>query len=166
MPNDVFRAVDAVLVMGVEDANVPEGQISDSLVTEYNLSNTVGRLQNVTISVASELRPFYEIGRRYPTHLRPGNISISGIVGRAHVNGALLRLLLGDGAVSPPSSANFVHPAFNMIATLTNSASPEQFTKITVFGVKFESWNYTIPLDEFVMESVRFQAMRVAFEEA
>jgi hypothetical protein len=38
-------------------------------------------------------------------------------------------------------------------------------TKVTIFGVKFESWSYNIPADEFVMESVKFQAMRIAFEE-
>jgi len=166
MPNDVFRSVDAVLVLGADDTNSPEGSAADSLVSAYDLSNTVGRLRNVTIAVASDLQPYYEIGRRYPTHLRPGTVSVSGTADRAHVNGALLRLLLGDGAVSPPDAANFIQPAFNLIATLTNPAVPDQFTKLTVFGVKFESWGYVIPSDDFVMESVRFQALRIAFEES
>ena len=166
MPNDVFRAIDATLVLGVDDANSPEGAIADSLVTEYDLSNVVGRLQKVTISVASDLKPFYEIGRRYPTHLRPGIVRVSGTVERAYINGALLRLLLGDGAVSPPASANFVQPAFNIIANLTNPARPDQFTKVVAFGVKFESWSYQIPMEDFVMESVSFQALRIAFEES
>lgn len=165
MPNDVFRAIDATLVLGVDDTSSPEGAAADSLVTEYDLSNVVGRLQNVTISVASDLKPFYEIGRRYPTHLRPGIVRVSGTVERAHINGALLRLLLGDGAVSPPASANFVQPAFNIIANLSNSARPDQFTKVIAFGVKFESWSYHVPMEDFVMESVAFQALRLAFEE-
>lgn len=166
MPNDVFRAIDAVLVLGVDDASSPEGEAADGLVSQYDLSNAVGRLRNVTVNVRSDLQPFYEIGRRYPTHLRPGNVSVAGSVERAHVNGALLRLLLGDGAVSPPSSPNFVQPAFNIVATLTNPARPGEFTKVTVFGVKFESWQYNIPSDEFVMEAVLFQAVRIAFEES
>lgn len=165
MPNDVFRANDAVLVLAVDDTNSPEGAAADALVSQYDLSNVVGRLRDVTISVATDLRSFYEIGRRYPTHLRPGTVAVSGTAARAHVNGALLRLLLGDGAVSPPAAANFVQPSFNIIATLTNPALPDQFTKVTIFGVKFESWSYHIPSDEFVMESVAFQAMRLAFEE-
>jgi len=165
MPNDVFRANDAVLVLAVDDTNSPEGKAADALVSQYDLSNVVGRLRDVTISVATDLRSFYEIGRRYPTHLRPGTVAVSGTAGRAHVNGALLRLLLGDGAVSPPAAANFVQPSFNIIATLTNPAIPDQFTKVTVFGVKFDSWTYHIPADEFVMEAVSFQAMRLAFEE-
>jgi hypothetical protein len=166
MPNDVFRAIDAVLVMGVEDSSAPEGQAADALVAQYDFSNTVGRLHDVSVSVSSDVRAFYEIGRRYPTHLRPGIVRVAGSAKRAHVNGALLRLLLGDGAVSPPASANFVQPSFNIIASLTNPARPGEFTKLTAFGVKFDSWSYHIPAEEFVMESITFQAMRVAFEEA
>lgn len=166
MPNDVFRATDAVLVLGVEDTSTPEGEITESLVSQYDLSNVVGRLTNVAISVSSNVRPFFEIGRRYPTHLRPGIVQVSGTAERGHVNGALLRLLLGDGATSPPSAPNFVHPSFNLISTLKDPAKPAQQSRITVFGVRFDSWNYTIPGDSFVMEKVTFQALRVGFEES
>lgn len=166
MPNDVFRAVDAVLVLGVDDANAPEGAAANALLTQYDLSNAVGRLRNITVSVATDLKPFYEIGRRYPSHLRAGAIRVSGTAQRAHVNGALLRLLLGDGAVSPPSAPNFVQPSFNIVTTLQDPSRPGQQTRITVFGAKFESWEYGIPADDFVMEGITFQAMRLAFEES
>lgn len=166
MSNDVLRAIDATLVLGVEDSSAPEGAAADALVSEYDLSNIVGRLINVSVRVNSDVRPFYEIGRRYPTHLRPGRVEVSGSAERAHINGALLRLLLGDGAVSPPSAPAFVQPSFNLISTVKDPARPDQFTKVTVFGVKFDSWTYTIPSDEFVMEAITFQAMRVAYEEA
>jgi hypothetical protein len=166
MPNDVFRSVDAILVLGVDDAATPEGAAADGLVTQYDLSNQVGRLRNVTVTVTTDLKPFYEIGRRYPTHLRPGTVSVYGTAERAHVNGALLRLLLGDGAVSPPSAANFVQPSFNIIATLTDPSRPEEKVQLTIFSAKFESWTYAIPADDFVMEAIKFQALRVAFEEA
>ncbi|SRR6266567_3381907 len=165
MPNDVFRAIDAVLVLSVEDKNAPEGAVANEIISQYDLSNTVGRLRNVTISVTSDLRPFYELGRRYPTHLRPGLVQTTGIIERAHVNGALLRLLLGEGAKSPPGAANFVQPLFNIIATLKDPARPDQQTKVIVFGVRFSSWNYNIPAEDFVMESIAFQALRVSFEE-
>lgn len=166
MPNDVFRAIDAVLVLGVDDASTPEGQAADALVSQYDLSNVVGRLTNVSISVSSDVQPFFEIGRRYPTHLRPGVVRVSGAAERAHVNGALLKLLLGDGATSPPAAAAFVQPAFNVIATLKDPAKPAQQSRITVFGVRFDRWDYTIPGDQFVMEKVTFQALRLAFEES
>jgi hypothetical protein len=167
MPNDVFRAIDATLVLGVEDASLPEGTVADALVSEYDLSNTVGRLHQVTVSVLSDVQPFYEIGRRYPTHLRPGVVRVSGMAERAHVNGALLRLLLGEGALSPPGASNFVQPAFNIVASLQDPARPDQTTRITVFGTKFDGWNYHVATDDsFVMEHVTFQALRIAFEES
>jgi hypothetical protein len=165
MPNDVYRAIDAVLVLSIDDKNAPEGKAADGLVSQYGLSNTVGRLRNVTIAVTSDLRPYYEIGGRYPTHLRPGVIQTTGTIERAHINGALLRLLLGDGAKSPPA-AGFVQPSFNIISTLKNQAIPDQQTRVIVFGARFSSWTYNIPADDFVMESVAFQALRVAFEES
>lgn len=166
MPNDVFRSIDAVLVLAVDDKTTPEGKAADSLVSQYGLSNAVGRLHNVAITVTSDLKPFYEIGRRYPTHLRPGVVQTSGTIERAHINGALLKLLLGDGATSPPGAANFVQPSFNIIATLKDPARPAQQTKVIVFGARFASWTYNIPADDFVMESVSFEALRVAFEES
>ena len=165
MPNDVFRAVDAVLVLAVDDKNSPEGGAADGLLTQYGLGNAVGRLRGLTVAVSSDIKPFYEIGRRYPTHLRAGNVATGGTIERAHINGALLRLLLGDGAASPPGSANFVQPSFNIIATLQDSAHPDQHTKVIIFGVRLSTWTYTIPSDDFVMESVAFQALRVAYEE-
>ncbi|HTT38612.1 MAG TPA: hypothetical protein VMH32_13195 [Burkholderiales bacterium] len=165
MPNDVLRAIDAVLVLGVEDTSSPEGKAADALVSQYDLSNVVGKLTNVSINVTSDVQPFYEIGQRYPTYLRPGILKVSGSAERAHVNGALLRLLLGDGAVSPPSGPTFVQPSFNLVSTLKDPAQPTQSTKVTVFGVKFDSWTYTIPSDTFVMEAVTFKAMRLAYEE-
>jgi len=51
-------------------------------------------------------------------------------------------------------------------STLKDPAHPEQQTKVTVFGVKFDSWTYNIPSDAFVMEAITFQAMRVAYEES
>jgi hypothetical protein len=92
-------------------------------------------------------------------------VRVTGSAQRAHVNGALIRLLLGDGATSPPSGPSFPQPSFNLISTLRDANHPTQSTKVTLFGVKFDRWTYTIPSDTFVMEAVTFQAMRVAYEE-
>ncbi|HEX8291768.1 MAG TPA: hypothetical protein VF570_08440 [Pyrinomonadaceae bacterium] len=166
MPNDVFRATDAVLVLAVDDKNTPEGAFADTVVTDYGLSNAVGRLRGVTVRVTSDVRPFYEIGRRYPTHLRAGVIQTTGTIERAHINGALLLLLLGEGATSPPPTGTFSQPTFNIICRLEDPARPGEETQITVFGAKFSSWSYNVPMDDFVMEGVTFQALRVAFDEA
>lgn len=165
MPNvNVFRGSDAVLVLAVDDASTEEGKAANSLITEYNLSNVVGRLQKVQIRVENEVRPYHEIGKRFPTELRPGNINVSGSAERAHINGALLRLLLGDGSKSPPADP-ISQPSFNIVLNLKNPALPANSSKVVVFGAKFDTWTFTLPEDDFVMESVTFRALRISSEE-
>jgi len=166
MPNtNVFRGSDAALVLAVDDNSTVEGGLADGLINEYEFSNVVGRLRNVTVQVENELKPYHEIGKRFPSELRPGNINVYGTAQRAHINGALIRLLLGEGASSPPPAGGIPQPSFNMVINLKNPALPDNFTKVVVFGVKFETWNFTLPEDDFVMESISFRAMRVSTEE-
>ena len=161
------RATDATLVLASDDTQTAEGVLAGDVITRYELSNAVGRLTGLTISITSDVQPFYEIGRRYPGQLRPGAVAISGTAERAHVNGALLRLLLGDGGGSPPPTPLFVQPAFNVIATLRDVARPDAMTQLTAFGVRFDSWTYSLGLTEdFVMESVTFKALRLAYGES
>lgn len=167
MPNvNVFRGSEATLVLAVDDKSTEEGKLADTLITQYDFSSVVGRLQQVQVKVDNEVQPYHEIGRRYPTELRPGNINVSGVAQRAHINGALLRLLLGGGATSPPPADGIVQPTFNMVISLKNSASPKNGSKLILFGVKFDSWAFTLPEDDFVMESVTFKALRIASEES
>jgi len=166
MPNvNVFRGSDAALVLAVDDNSTVEGGLADALIGEYELSNIVGRLQNVQVMVENEVKPYHEIGKRFPTELRSGNINVSGVAERAHINGALIRLLLGEGAKSPPPAEAMTQPAFNMVINLKNPALPDNSSKITLFGVKFETWNFRLPEDDFVMESVSFKAMRISSDE-
>lgn len=166
MPNaNVFRGSDADLVLAVDDSSTIEGGLADALITEYELSTVVGRLQNVQVSVQNEVKPYHEIGKRFATELRPGNINIQGSAERAHINGALLRLLLGDGAGSPPPTGSMAQPVFNVVINLKNPALADTTSKIVLFGVKFESWSFRLPEDDFVMESVTFRALRIASEE-
>lgn len=166
MPNtNVFRGSDATLVLAVDDNSTVEGGLADGLINEYEFSNVVGRLSNVTVQVENELKPYHEIGKRFPTELRPGNINVYGTAERAHINGALVRLLLGDGATSPPPAEAIPQPTFNMVINLKNPALPDNSTKVVIFGVKFETWNFTLPEDDFVMESISFRAMRLSTEE-
>ena len=167
MPNvNVFRGSDASLVLAVDDNSTIEGGLADGLISEYDFANAVGRLSNVTVKVENDLRPYHEIGKRFAAELRPGNINISGTADRAHINGALLRLLLGDGASSPPPNGGIAQPAFNIVINMQNPALPENFSKVIVFGVKFESWSFGLPEDDFVMEGVSFKAIRISTEEA
>ncbi|MEZ2226434.1 MULTISPECIES: hypothetical protein [unclassified Microcoleus] len=166
MPNvNVFRGSDASLVLAVDNQESVEGKLAEALIGQYELSSVVGRLQNVQVKVENELRPYHELGKRFATELRPGNISVSGFIDRAHINGALLHLLLGDGATSPPPTGAIPQPSFNIVISLKNPALPDNSSTLTVFGVKFESWSFTLPEDDFVMEGVTFKALRISSEE-
>ena len=167
MPNkDIFTGSDATLVLAVDDNTVEEGKLADSLLTEYELSSVVGELKDVRIQVETEVRPYHAIGHRHASQLRTGNISISGGAERAHINGALVRLLLGDAASSPPPTGGIVQPTFNIVLNLKNPAIPDNSSKLVLFGVKFDSWNFALPEDDFVMEQVTFKAVRISQEDA
>lgn len=166
MPNEnVFRGSDATLVLAVDDNSSTEGGLADGIISEYNLSSIVGRLQNVTIRVENNVVPYHEIGKRFAGELRPGNIEVFGHAQRAMINGALLKLLLGDGAQSPQPTASIPQPTFNMVLTVKNPAIPDNSVTLTVFGVKFDTWNFALPEDDFVMESVNFRAIRITTDE-
>lgn len=166
MPTDVLRASDAAIVLATDDTQ-SGGPAAGAIISQYELSNAVGRLTNLRVSVRSAVKPFYEIGRRYPAALRPGLVTVAGSAERALINGALLRLLLGDGAGSPPSGPAFAQPMFNLLATLRDVGRPDVFAKLTVFGVQFDSWISEVSFDkDFVLESVTFQAMRLGYEES
>ena len=167
MPNtNVFRGSDATLVLAVDDNSTVEGGLADGLITEYEFSNIVGRLTNVEVRVATDIKPYHEIGKRFPTELRPGNINVSGSCERAHINGALLRFFLGEGAQSPPPTGAMAQPTFNLVINLKNPPNPGTSVKVVVFGVRFESWGFRLPEDDFVMEAATFRAMRLHAEEA
>lgn len=136
-----------------------EGEQAQSVIDANDLVS-VGRVQGVSVEVTSDLKPFHEIGSRYATELRPGNVTVTGTIGRAYVNGALLKLLLGEAAESRPSN-NWNQPAFNMSLLMENVARPGVTNTVTLHGVKINNWNYSIPEDDFVMESANFQALSI-----
>jgi len=163
MPNtNVFRGSDATLTFAVEDSS--EGQIANEIIELYQLS-PVGRATSVEVFVQTELELFHEIGKRHPAVLRPGNINISGKVGRAYINGALLRLLLGKGALSAREAEPYPQPSFNLMLDLVDPAAPGTSSTLTVHGVEFENWAYSLPEDDFVMESVTFKGLFISVED-
>lgn len=166
MPNtNVFTGMDGAITVAVDDAQSVEGGAAASVADAFALA-PVGRATNVTVHVTSAMRHFHEMGQRYATELRPGNVEVSGSIGRAHVNGALLRLMLGDAAAGTRPAGAFVSPTFNLSLVLENPAKPGQRSTMTVHGVKLDGWNYAAPEDDFVLESVSFKALWVAVEDA
>ena len=162
MATNVYRGSDGTISVAVEAS--PEGELAAAVDAEYGLA-PVGRVSGVTVRVTNDVKPFHELGQRFATELRPGNINVSGSIERAHVNGALLKLMLGPAAQSRPA-ATFASPSFNLSLRLENPSLPGNQSTVTVMGVKLDEWSTSIPEDDFVMEKVGFQALWVKVEDA
>lgn len=161
---NVFRGSDATLTLAPSDADMPEGAAANEVIEFYELS-PVGRATGVEVCVQTELEEYHEIGKRHAAQLRPGNIHVSGRFERAYINGALLRLLLGQGAVPERVAEPYPQPSFNMQLRVEDPATPGTSSTITVHGVKLENWAYNLPEDDFVMESVTFKGLFISVED-
>jgi hypothetical protein len=151
----VFTGADGSMTLSVPQG--VEGDRAQDVIKAYELIN-VGRVQDVTVEVVADVRAFHEIGSRYATELRPGNVSVRGTIGRAYVNGAMLRLLLGEASESAPATS-WPQPAFNITLQVQNPALADVNSAITLHDVKIESWSYHMPEDDFVLDKVAFQAL-------
>jgi hypothetical protein len=157
----VFTGADGSITLAPGQG--PEGEQANAVITSYEML-TVGRVQDVKVEVHSEVHAFHEIGQRYATELRPGNVNIHGTVGRAYINGAMLKLLLGEAANSRPA-ASWVQPTFNITVLLQNAANAAVRNTITLHDVKFTTWTYAIPEDDFVLESMSFRALYLSVQD-
>ena len=80
MPNsNVFTGLDGAISVAVESG--PEGDAAKTVADTYGLA-PIGRATGVTVEVVSEMKPFHEMGQRYATELRPGNVNIRGSIAR------------------------------------------------------------------------------------
>jgi hypothetical protein len=161
MPSTVYRGSDGTISVAVESG--VEGDKAAAVNEAYSLT-PIGRVTGVTVRVTNEVKPFHELGQRFATELRPGNINVYGSIDRAYINGALLKLMLGDAADSRPAGT-FVSPSFNLSVRLENPSLPGTASTVTVMGVKLEEWMYELPEDDFAMEKVNFRALWVKVED-
>jgi hypothetical protein len=156
MPNtNVFTGADGSITLSTPEGT--EGERAQATIDRYE-TVSVGRVHDVRVEVHSDVKAYHEIGQRYATQLRPGNVNINGTIGRAYINGALLSLMLGEAAESRPG-ASWAHPAFNVTLQLANPANPDVRSTVTLHDVKIDQWMGHVPEDDFVMESVGFQAL-------
>src|SRR5262249_60789432 len=116
MASTVFTGSDGTISIAVDQT--PEGDKAKAIIDQFSLT-PIGRVTGVTVRVTNEVKPFHELGQRFPTDLRPGNINVYGTIERAYINGALLKLMLGDAADSRPAGT-FVGPSFNLAVRLEN----------------------------------------------
>jgi hypothetical protein len=162
MPSTVFRGSDGTISVAVESS--PEGDKAKAVIDQFSLT-PIGRCTGVTLRVTNDVKPFHELGQRFPTELRSGNMNVYGTIERAYINGALLRLMLGDAADSRPQGAP-ISPTFNLSVRLENPAVPGTVATVTVIGVKIEEWTYGLPEDDYVMEKLSFRALWMKVEDA
>jgi hypothetical protein len=151
----VFTGADGSITLSPSQG--PEGDKAKAVITAYEML-TVGRVQQVRVEVTSDIKAYHEIGQRFATELRAGNVSISGTIGRAFINGAMLKLLLGEAADNRPQGS-WAQPAFNITLLVESPAAPGVTSTITLHDVKIDQWVYQMPEDDFVLESVGFQAL-------
>jgi hypothetical protein len=172
---NVYTGATGFLVLQPDNTNAPEGADANTVLTQanYGLGNNaqVGRVTGVEIHVNTDLQGYYEVGRRHPVSLHPENIHISGKINRAYINGALLFLLLGRGAnptfiKEDPSKGSYPQPALKMLVNLADPAVPNSAATLTLHGVKFENWAFSLPEDDFVMENVTFKALFLEVDDA
>ncbi len=161
MATNVYRGSDGSISLATDSG--PEGDKASEINETYSLT-PIGRVTGVTVNVHSDIQPFHELGQRLATELRPGNIDVDGTIERAFINGALLKLMLGEAADNRPAGT-FISPSFNLSLRLENPALPGNTATVTVMGVKIANWSYNLPEDDFVMEQVRFQALWVKVED-
>lgn len=156
---EVFTGAHGTLSLASEDT--AEGADAKNVVDTYAIE-TIGRLTGVTVTVDTALKEFYEVGRRHPVSLSPGDIAVSGTVARAYINGALVTLLLGRGAAATAIAEPYVQPSFIITLTLLDPARTDDPALLEIRGVKFQNWRFTLPEDDFVLESLCFKALSVA----
>jgi len=158
---NVYTGSNGTLVLANEDT--PEGKDASAVIAAYQVQ-TVGRVMGVQLCVQTDLEEFHEIGRRHAVSLHPGDIHISGKIDRAYINGAMLFLLQGQGSKFTPVDevANpYVQPTFNMAIALSDPASPGNTITLDIGKVKFQSWSFAMPEEDFVMENVTFKAVSI-----
>lgn len=158
---NTFFGTDGVLTLSDAD-----GIEADVFTKYFGESGVVGRLQNISLAVSVEIKPFHELGSRGAKELRAGNIYISGTVERAYINGAMLKLMLGQYADDEEAAA-FKIPKFNMKIGLDNlkPAGDEGNSILTVYDVMFDTWQLNLPEDDFVLERLSFKARRIKAED-
>ncbi len=165
MPNNkVFTGADGILVFSRE-----EDSAADEVLDFYEMEQ-VGRVKNIEVYAHQDIRAFYSIGTNLPTELRTGNIKIWGKIRRAYINGALMRLLLGKYALegeNPESPIDI--PSFDIVVQLktpdTPADGPDYLNKLTINKVVFDNWSFVVPEDDFVLEEVTFQALRILVDD-
>src|SRR5262245_60729167 len=133
---NTFHGTDGVLTF-----SDPDGIAADTFTKYFGEGGIVGRVTNVSLCVSIDIKPFHELGSHAAKELRAGNIHIGGTVERAFINGAMLKLMLGQYS-EVEEAAVLKLPSFNMKVSLDNLKPQGDAGNgiLTVYGVMFDTW--------------------------
>lgn len=73
----VYTGADGSITLSSVASGGAEAELAQGIIDGNDLVS-VGRATGLSVEVGSEIRPFHEIGQRYASELRPGNVSVSG----------------------------------------------------------------------------------------
>jgi len=113
---------------------------------------TVARATGLTIEVSQGLEPVYVIGRREPYIIKEGSRSFTGTIDKMFLDDTLFSRLYLDKDTQDEIWISGV--VSDGVTTRT----------IIARGVKFDTWSWELPQDDFVVESVDFTATGVTYE--
>jgi len=158
--NHIFTGAHGTISLAVEGQPAQQADFN-AITAAYGetVFNPVGVVEEVEICVQTELQEYYELGSRDVHQLLPGNVHISGKIGRAYINGSLLYLLLGRGA--KPNGLTSIQPRFALNLEISDPSKTSDKVKLSVTGVKFENWAVRTPQQTFIMENITFKAVGI-----
>jgi hypothetical protein len=153
----VFTGAHGTISLAVEGTPAQQGDFN--AINEAYTTGVIGRVTDVEVCVQTELQEYFQIGQREVVTLSPGNVHVSGKIGRAYINGALLFLLLDRGATQ--DGLPTIQPRFALNVQLQNPHIPNNRLQLNISGVKLENWGFNLPQNTFVIEQATFKAVHI-----
>lgn len=121
--------------------------------------DVVGRAESFSIDVSNNLDKFFEVGSRLAAELKEGNFEVSGSISSGFINSAKLALAIGGDGESMFAQQRL--PSFEIVGMVEN-VNTGKTEKVTLKGCKIDSWSLDLPAEDWVMESVDFQAINIS----
>ncbi len=110
----------------------------------------VGAVQNVTVTYEQDNKPTYEAGSKFAREIRPGQVGVTGTVGRLHIDGSQI-----TGTIDLEEGNN---PYFTIVGKSKNKTPG---MTITIVDVMFKGFSLEMALTEDTLLNQDFDAIKV-----
>ena len=121
--------------------------------------DVVGRVESFSIDVSNNLDKYFEVGSRITAELKEGNFEVSGSISSGFINSAKLELAIGGEGETMFAQQRI--PEFEIVGLVSNSRTGKN-ESITLKGVKIDTFSWDLPAEDWVMESVDFEAVNIS----